>query len=45
MKANVLIALGLLILLSVVATFVGIWHLSATAEFTRKPEAPKQQSP
>jgi hypothetical protein len=45
MKTNFLINLGLLILLSFIATFVGIWYLSTTAEFTRKPAAPQQKAP
>jgi hypothetical protein len=36
MKTNLLVALGLLILLSVVATVLVIWHVSNTVEFSRK---------
>jgi hypothetical protein len=39
MKSNLLVALGLLILLSFVATMLGIWLLSTNSEFTRKDQA------
>lgn len=44
MKSNILIAIGLLILLSVILTTVGIWYLSDTAEFSRKDEPAKQEA-
>jgi hypothetical protein len=39
MKSNILVIIGLLILFSVIATAVGIWHLSAKSEFSRKDSA------
>jgi hypothetical protein len=36
MKSNILVAIGLLILLSVIGTALGLWHLSSNAEFSRK---------
>lgn len=44
MKSNILVAIGLLILLAVIATAIGIWHLSGSAEFTRK-DQPATTSP
>jgi hypothetical protein len=35
MKSNILVAIGLLILFSVIATACGIWHMSRTTEFSR----------
>jgi len=36
MKSNILVAIGLLILLSVIGTALGLWYLSSSAEFSRK---------
>lgn len=36
MKSNILVAIGLLILLSVIGTALGLWYLSCSAEFSRK---------
>jgi flagellar basal body-associated protein FliL len=40
MKSNILVAIGLLILLSVIATAIGIWNMSQNSEFSRKDQAP-----
>lgn len=45
MKSNILVAIGLLILLSVIATALGIWHLSNNAEFTRKDQPAAAENP
>ena len=42
MKSNLLVALGLLILLSVSATVLVIWHMSDTVEFSRKDQNEQQ---
>jgi hypothetical protein len=39
MKSNILVIIGLLILFGVITTAVGIWHLSASSEFSRKNSA------
>ena len=36
MKSNILVTIGMLILLSVIATAFGIWYLSNTTQFSRK---------
>lgn len=36
MKSNLLVAISLLILLSVIATVLIIWHMSNTVEFSHK---------
>jgi hypothetical protein len=43
MKSNLLVAISLLILLSVIATILVIWHMNNTVEFSRKDQN-KQQS-
>ncbi len=43
MKSNILVAIGLLILLSVIATAVGIWHISSTSEFSRKDQVEEKK--
>jgi hypothetical protein len=43
MKSNILVGIGLLILFAVIATAFAIWHLSTTAEFSRK-DSPAPQS-
>jgi flagellar basal body-associated protein FliL len=40
MKSNILVAIGLLILLSVIATAMCIWNMSQNSEFSRKDQAP-----
>ena len=44
MKSNILVAIGLLILLSVIGTALGLWYLSNSAEFSRK-DQPAATSP
>ncbi len=43
MKSNILVAIGLLILLSVIVTACGIWHMSRTAEFSRKDQVEEKK--